>query len=111
MAITQAGANVTIATKPDVTFNSVKVGPVTITQGGINAGDTKITGVADGIISADSTDAVNGSQLYAVQQTAEMGWNLTASGLNSSTVKPEILLISIMWTVTCSSIKLPMQMP
>ena len=88
MAITQAGANVTIATKPDVTFNSVKVGPVTITQGGINAGDTKITGVADGIISADSTDAVNGSQLYAVQQTAEMGWNLTASGLNSSTVKP-----------------------
>lgn len=68
MAITQAGANVTIATKPDVTFNSVKVGPVTITQGGINAGDTKITGVADGIISADSTDAVNGSQLYAVQQ-------------------------------------------
>ncbi|MGN8120107.1 hypothetical protein ACTJKX_38280, partial [Labrys sp. 22185] len=32
--------------------------------------------------------AVNGSQLYDVQQTANKGWNLTANGANSSNVAP-----------------------
>lgn len=36
-------------------------------------GSRKVTGVANGVISADSTDAVNGSQLYALsQQVGEM---------------------------------------
>ena len=37
----------------------------------------KISGVADGKISTDSTDAVNGSQLNAVKETANKGWNLS----------------------------------
>ena len=41
-----------------------KLGKVTINKEG------KITGVAAGAVTADSTDAVNGSQLYAVQQEA-----------------------------------------
>lgn len=49
----------------------VKVNDVIIEKGG------KITGVADGKISTDSTDAVNGSQLNAVKETANKGWNLS----------------------------------
>ncbi|WP_343621535.1 ESPR-type extended signal peptide-containing protein [Acinetobacter proteolyticus] len=35
-----------------------------MTKGGINAGDKKVTGVADGAIAAESKDAINGSQLH-----------------------------------------------
>ncbi|PNP97433.1 hypothetical protein AZ602_07580 [Moraxella sp. RCAD0137] len=55
----------TVATKKDVNFDSVTVGPVVINKDGINAGDKKITNVAAGDISATSKDAVNGSQLYS----------------------------------------------
>ncbi|EHK64581.1 YadA family autotransporter adhesin [Achromobacter arsenitoxydans] len=34
-------------------------------------GARKVTGVADGVISADSTDAVNGSQIYAMAQQVD----------------------------------------
>ncbi|QHH93055.1 hypothetical protein FPL18_03990 [Acinetobacter gyllenbergii] len=35
-----------------------------MTKGGINASDKKVTGVADGAIAAESKDAINGSQLH-----------------------------------------------
>ncbi|WP_298761642.1 ESPR-type extended signal peptide-containing protein [uncultured Megasphaera sp.] len=41
---------------------------ITIQQGDVNMGGNKIEGVAPGKISKDSTDAVNGSQLYAADQ-------------------------------------------
>jgi autotransporter adhesin len=47
-----------------------------------------ITNVANGAVSATSTDAVNGSQLYALQQTATSGWNLSANGGTSVNVAP-----------------------
>ena len=37
---------------------------------GINLGNRKISGLTDGVIRADSTDAVNGGQLYTVQEAA-----------------------------------------
>ena len=37
---------------------------------GINLGNRKVTGLADGTIEAGSTDAVNGSQLHGVQEAA-----------------------------------------
>lgn len=37
---------------------------------GINMGNRKVTGLAAGTIGADSTDAVNGSQLHTVQEAA-----------------------------------------
>ncbi len=43
---------------------SITGGP-SITKSGINAGNKKVTGVDAGTISADSTDAVNGSQINA----------------------------------------------
>lgn len=57
----------------------VKVNDVIIEKGG------KITGVADGKISADSKEAVNGSQLNAVKEAANKGWNLSTNGDEAST--------------------------
>ncbi|HDR1033657.1 TPA: YadA-like family protein [Pasteurella multocida] len=71
-----------------LTNDGLKAGDVTVTTAGINAGNKKVTGVADGDISPNSTDAVNGSQLNAVKETAEAGWHLTANGADSSNVKP-----------------------
>lgn len=64
-------------TTGDTTINNggltVKTGDsshqdITIQQGDVNMGGNKIEGVAPGKISKDSTDAVNGSQLYAADQ-------------------------------------------
>ena len=60
----------------------VKVNDVIIEKGG------KITGVADGKISKDSTDAVNGSQLNAVKETANKGWNLSTGKGKAVNVAP-----------------------
>ena len=45
----------------------IKDGP-SVTKDGINAGNKKITGVADGDVKENSKDAVNGSQLYKTNQ-------------------------------------------
>ena len=68
-----------VATADEVDFTKVTVGNTTITTdgliitggpsittAGINAGGKKVTDVADGEISEDSTDAVNGSQLHTL---------------------------------------------
>ena len=88
-AITQAvtgsnGVKYDTATKDVVTLE----GP-TSTDGGVTGGTT-ITNVHQGALTATSTDAVNGSQLYAVSQTANAGWNIaTDSGAAAaSNVKP-----------------------
>ncbi|WP_432647839.1 YadA-like family protein, partial [Mitsuokella sp.] len=52
-----------------VTASSYKVGDTTyIDANGINANNQKVTNVAAGDLSAASTDAVNGSQLYSTNQ-------------------------------------------
>ena len=74
----------TVATKKDLVVNSVKAGDTTVntdgvtiangpsvTKTGINAGDKKITGVADGNVAAGSKDAVNGGQLAEVKAKAD----------------------------------------
>ena len=58
------GENVTL----DKTGLTIKEGP-SVTTKGIDAGKKKITNVADGDVSENSTDAVNGGQLYKLQQT------------------------------------------
>ena len=71
--------NPKLSLKKGLTVDSVKAGDSTLnTDGltiaggpsvkkdGINAGNKKITGVADGNVAAGSTDAVNGGQLYNV---------------------------------------------
>lgn len=64
-------------------------GGPSVTKDGINAASKKITNVAAGDVNANSTDAVNGSQLNAVKETAEKGWNLTTAGSTTKhNVKP-----------------------
>ena len=81
-------AKITVNLKDDITVNNVTannltVGPVTINKDGINAGDKKITNVSNGTISADSKDAVNGSQLYAAKN--ELNTNITKAAAAAKT--------------------------
>lgn len=67
-----AGGTVySVSTADNVSFSSVTVGAASINQAGIQAGSQKITNVAPGTISATSTDAVNGSQLYQTNQAVQ----------------------------------------
>lgn len=52
----------------DVFVNSVTMDTVSISTKGVNAGDKKVINVVAGTLSEQSTDAVNGSQLYATNQ-------------------------------------------
>ena len=74
----------TVATTKDLVVNSVKAGDTTVNKDGltiaggpsvkkdgINAGDKKITGVADGNVAAGSKEAVNGGQLAEVKAKAD----------------------------------------
>ncbi|UFN05717.1 YadA-like family protein [Xylella taiwanensis] len=54
-----------------------------VTGSGIDAGSQKITHVAAG---TEETDAVNFSQLKSISETVDKGWNLAASGANTSKV-------------------------
>ncbi|WP_254492768.1 Vomp family autotransporter [Bartonella sp. B1099] len=65
-------------------FGFVDGGGPKITFGGIQAGDKKITGVAEG---TNNTDAVNYGQLKEVRTLAENGWKLSVDGENATNVK------------------------
>ncbi|VEB26344.1 autotransporter adhesin [Actinobacillus lignieresii] len=85
ITLTPSDKGITVATKDDVTFTTVnattvngdtiKSGNVVINKDGINAGDKKITHVADGNVTNDSKEAVNGSQLYATNQNVTNNTN------------------------------------
>ena len=76
MTINDAAGNpLTSVTKDGITITD---GP-SMTKDGIDAGDKKITNVADGIIGAGSKDAVNGGQLHTVVEDLKTkGFGLTA---------------------------------
>ncbi|WP_304341850.1 YadA-like family protein [Campylobacter ureolyticus] len=66
---------------------TIKDGP-SVTKTGINAGDKKITNVADGAINATSTDAVNGKQLHNI--TNRLNSKVSdVVGENNIEVKPD----------------------
>ena len=61
----------TVMNNDGVTINNGAAGnPVSLTKNGLNNGGNKITNVAAGDVSANSTDAVNGSQLHDVKTLA-----------------------------------------
>lgn len=69
-------------TSKDVVLNNagLTVGNnVKFTNNGISAGDQKITGVADGEVQTGSKEAVNGGQLYELQQKVTNGWKITGN--------------------------------
>lgn len=108
----KAGANVTVAetkgandqpvytvsVNKDLTVDTVTTGATKVdtngitidnkqfvTKDGINANDTKVTNVADGKVSKDSKDAVNGSQLYTVKENIESTINQKLGDINTAT--------------------------
>lgn len=82
-------ANIFTAGDTVITNNGLEIknGP-SVTNQGINAGDKKVTNVADGEISATSKDAVNGSQLHAV--ATEAGKHTTLSDGKNTTVESTV---------------------
>lgn len=80
-----AGNNVTLGE----TGLTITGGP-SVTTTGIDAGSKKIINVTDGDVSENSTDAVNGGQLYKLQQTVA-GNKVTVEAAKNSqiTVTPE----------------------
>jgi hypothetical protein len=66
------GINSITANKVEATTisgDTIKAGDtVTINRNGINAGSTKVTNILAGDVSANSTDAVNGAQLFETNQ-------------------------------------------
>ena len=54
---------------------------VSLTKNGLNNGGNKITKVAEGALAVDSTDAVNGAQLYRVDQKADTNAANIAKGI------------------------------
>ena len=73
----EGGKEYKVALNNDITVQSVKAGDTTIsdkgleikdgpsvTKDGINAGNKKVTGVADGDVKENSKDAINGGQLH-----------------------------------------------
>ncbi|MBF0804587.1 YadA-like family protein [Neisseria sp. 19428wB4_WF04] len=84
--------NYKVATAKDLTVETVKAGGTTVngnglsiaggpsvTVDGVDAGGKKITNVADGEISAASTDAINGSQLYYTNEAINNVANYTVN--------------------------------
>ena len=103
--VTQTNAKISIATKDEVEFTTVTTkdadgnktvtngkgititptggkSPVSLTDGGLDNGGNKIANVADGEIVANSKDAVNGGQLFTVQEKANTNATNIAKGLN-----------------------------
>ncbi|WP_278504485.1 ESPR-type extended signal peptide-containing protein [Mitsuokella multacida] len=59
---------------------------VVLKKDGLHNGGHTITGVADGQLNVDSKEAVNGSQLYALQQkVTNGGWDIIGENENRST--------------------------
>lgn len=75
LTTTSVGGNhtITIATADDLKANSYTVEGTTVAvnKTGINAGGKVIEGVADGAITADSKQAVNGSQLHSLKEAIQ----------------------------------------
>ena len=82
--LVQDGLNMTIQTLDNVAFSKVTVGDVSIDAAGINAGNKVISNVADGAISADSKEAINGSQLHTAKTELTNALNTKAEELKNN---------------------------
>lgn len=62
-----------------------QTGATSVTIAG-TAGTRRLTGLAPGAVSATSSDAVTGAQLYVATQAANTGWNLATSATGNGQV-------------------------
>ncbi|WGE86848.1 YadA-like family protein [Actinobacillus equuli subsp. haemolyticus] len=86
---TNAGGDKSVVDGNGLTITPVNGGKtVSLTTKGLDNGGNKVINVAVGDVNATSTDAVNGSQLYAVSEVANKGRNIQTNGNVSTNVKP-----------------------
>ncbi|WP_440210367.1 YadA-like family protein [Actinobacillus pleuropneumoniae] len=86
---TNAGGDKSVVDGNGLTITPITGGKtVSLTTKGLDNGGNKVINVAAGDVNATSTDAVNGSQLYAVSEVANKGWNIQTNGSNTTNVKP-----------------------
>ncbi|WP_342235701.1 hypothetical protein, partial [Inquilinus sp. OTU3971] len=86
-SVTAAAVGTASTTIAGTTYNFAGTAPTSTVSVGAPGAERTITNVAAGRLSSTSTDAVNGSQLFATNQavdsiatTANAGWNLSADG-------------------------------
>lgn len=94
-SVTAAAVATPSAVIDGTTYNFAGAAPTRTVSIGNAGTERTLTHVAAGRISGASTDAINGSQLFAAQQaieavatTANAGWNLSAQGANAGNVAP-----------------------
>ena len=94
-----AAGNTTVINGEGLTITSKDGEKVSLTKDGLDNGGNKITNVAAGDISENSTDAINGSQLYQVtneikSEISNLGWNAeggaTGTGVVNNTSKEKV---------------------
>lgn len=83
-SITEAPNKTPSMTFAGKTINFAGGNPASVVSVGSKDNERQITNVAAGRISDTSTDAINGSQLYAVAEKLGKGWNLKTKPNNSA---------------------------
>lgn len=91
--IGQNGTEFTFNTTDELVADKVTVGDVNIGSTGINAGNKKIADVANGLVAKDSKEAVNGGQLFELNEkiknistSANAGFNVTTDSVDGGEV-------------------------
>ena len=91
--IGQNGTEFTFNTTDELVADKVTVGDVNIGSTGINAGNKKIADVANGLVTKDSKEAVNGGQLFELNEkiknistSANAGFNVTTDSVDGGEV-------------------------
>ena len=91
--IGQNGTEFTFSTTDELVADKVTVGDVNIGSTGINAGNKKIADVANGLVAKDSKEAVNGGQLFELNEkiknistSANAGFNVTTDSVDGGEV-------------------------
>jgi autotransporter adhesin len=94
-SVTAAAVGTGGATIAGTAYSFAGIAPASTVSVGAAGAERTITNVAAGRISATSTDAINGSQLFAtnsainaVSTTANKGWNLQANGGAADNIAP-----------------------
>jgi hypothetical protein len=88
IVLSNSDNGIKISTSKNISVDTVKVGDkVSISSDGIDAGGTKVTNIAEGDVTATSTDAVNGSQLYSVEQKIDSTYGDTITKIGNSVNK------------------------
>lgn len=92
-SVTDAAVGTASTTLQGTSYSFAGTAPVGTVSIGSAGNERTLTNVAAGRLSATSTDAVNGSQLFATNEalnslstTAAAGWNISADGTNATAV-------------------------